>query len=57
MFVLNFSHRHVYAKALRHMLEHPEQYKIISFGRDYSAGVKDLAAGCGWYVHYLKEEA
>lgn len=53
MFLLNFSHRHVYAKALRHMLEHPERYEIASFGRDYSAGVKDLAAGCGWYIHYL----
>lgn len=53
MFVLNFSHRHVYAKALRHMLNHSERYEIVSFGRDYSAGVKDLAAGCGWYIHYL----
>ena len=53
MFVLNFSHRHIYAKALRHMLDHSERYEIVSFGRDYSAGVKDLAAGCGWYIHYL----
>lgn len=53
MFVLNFSHRQIYAKALRHMLEHSERYEIVSFGRDYGAGVKDLATGCGWYIHYL----
>ena len=51
--MLNFSHRRIYARTLRHMLKHSERYKIVSFGRDYGAGVKDLAAGCGWYIHYL----
>ena len=56
MFVLRFSHRHNYKKALAHMLNHPERYEIISAGRDYSAEVKDLASGCGWYIHYLDEK-
>lgn len=53
MFVLRFSHRHIYAKALRHMLDCSERYELVSFGRDYSAEIKDPASGCGWYIHYL----
>ena len=47
------SNRTRYARAVRHMMDHPERYEVISKGRDYSADIKG-PAGCGWYIHYLK---
>ncbi|WP_251315893.1 hypothetical protein [Flintibacter muris] len=57
MFVLRFSKRSRYARALRHLWDCPDRYQVISYGRDYSADNKDRAAGCGWYIHYLKNPA
>lgn len=54
MFVFRTSNRGRYAKAVRHMFNHPERYEVIACGRDYAADIKDRAAGCGWYIHYLK---
>ena len=56
MFVFRASKRDRYAKAMRHMLTHPERYELICYGRDYSADLKDPAAGCGWYIHYLRTQ-
>ena len=53
MFIFRTSNRTRYARAVRHMMDHPERYEVISRGRDYSADIKG-PAGCGWYIHYLK---
>lgn len=54
MFVFRTVNRKRYAKAVAHMYAHPEKYEVIARGRDYGADLKDPAAGCGWYVHYMK---
>ena len=51
MFIFRTSNRTRYARAVRHMMDHPERYEVISRGRDYSADIKG-PAGCGWYIHY-----
>ncbi len=53
MYVFRTISRARYARAMRHMMDHPEKYSFISFGRDYSADLKNKAEGCGWYIHYL----
>lgn len=57
MLIFRSSKRERYAKALRHMLEHPERYKVITRGRDYGADSIDCAAGCGWYITYTTPPA
>lgn len=47
------TNRERYATAIRHIMSHPEKYKIIAYGKDYSAVLKNKATGCGWYVDYL----
>lgn len=54
MFVFRASKRERYAKALCHILNHPERYKVTSRGQDYGAVLHDPAAGCGWYIEYRK---
>ena len=54
MLIFRTSNRGRYAKAMRHLLDHPERYEVTTHGRDYSACLKDKAAGCGWYIQYLK---
>ena len=46
MFIFRTSNRTRYARAVRHMMDHPERYEVISRGRDYSADIKG-PAGCG----------
>ena len=53
MFIFRTSNRTRYARAVRHMMDHPERDEVISRGRDYSADIKG-PAGCGWDIHYLK---
>lgn len=53
MFIFRTISRERYAKAYRHMLNHPERYYVLGRGRDYGADLKNRASGCGWYIHYL----
>lgn len=54
MLTFRTSNRGRYAKAMRHMLDHPERYKVAVYGRDYSADLKDSVDGCGWYIQYTR---
>lgn len=54
MFVLRFSKRDRYARALRYLWGCPDRYQVFAYGKDYGAENKDRAAGCGWFIHYLK---
>lgn len=56
MFTFRTANRSRYAKAVRLMFDHPERYEVISRGRDYSADIKDSAAGCGWYIDYMRRD-
>lgn len=44
--------RERYARAVRHMMDHPEIYHIRGRGRDYDADIVNRATGCAWYVWY-----
>lgn len=58
--VMRFSSRARYGRALRHMWNHPERYKVLLRGADYSddAILRDKARGCGWYIEFetIKED-
>lgn len=54
MLTFRTSNRGRYAKALRHLSNHPERYAVTVYGRDYSADLKNKATGYGWYIQYLK---
>ncbi len=53
MFVFRTTSRARYARACKHFFDHPEKYEVLGRGRDYGADLKDRAAGCSWYIHYL----
>ena len=56
MFTLRFTNRERYARAVRHIRDHPERYSIIDRGRDYDADLVDPLYGCGWYVSYIRAD-
>ena len=52
--VMRFSSRARYGRALTHLWNHPERYRVLLRGADYSedAILRDKARGCGYYIEF-----
>ena len=50
MIIIRFTTRERYCKALRHLFENRDKYRIECRGKDYGAKIKAPNAECGWYI-------